>query len=246
MLTIISPAKTLDFSNNLPKNIATSVPCFYQESLELLDIIKEYSAADLCKLMSISPKLGELNYKRFQELLLSSETKPALYAYKGDVYEGFELEKYSAKDINVANNKVRIISGLYGILKPLDLIAPYRLEMSIKLPNKQGKNLYNFWQEKLTNKLEEEESEYIINLASQEYSSAIGKLNKKIINIIFKEKQNDKYKIVGIHAKKARGVMANFIVLNQIETPEELKSFELNNYKFIPEFSSEEEYVFVR
>jgi uncharacterized protein len=167
MLTIISPAKTLDFSNNLPKNIATSVPCFYQESLELLDIIKEYSAADLCKLMSISPKLGELNYKRFQELL-SSETKPALYAYKGDVYEGFELEKYSAKDINVANNKVRIISGLYGILKPLDLIAPYRLEMSIKLPNKQGKNLYNFWQEKLTNKLEEEESEYIINLASQE------------------------------------------------------------------------------
>jgi uncharacterized protein len=245
MLTVISPAKTLDFSDNLPKNIKTTEPCFYKETLELLAILDKYSPQELCQLMSISPKLGELNYNRFQEFE-SAKKKPALYAYKGDVYEGFELEKYTAEDIKFADNNVRIISGLYGILKPLDLIAPYRLEMSIKLPNKMGKNLYNFWQEKLTQKLGKEKSEYIVNLASQEYSSAIEKLNKKIINIAFKEKQNDQYKIIGIHAKKARGMMANFIIRNKINTPEDLKSFKLNNYRFIPEFSSKEEYVFAR
>ena len=118
--------------------------------------------------------------------------------------------------------------------------------MSIKLPNKMGKNLYDFWQEKLSQKLGKEKSEYIVNLASQEYSSAIEKLDKKIINIAFKEKKNDQYKVIGIHAKKARGVMANFIIRNKINTPEDLKSFKLNNYRFIPELSSKEEYVFAR
>lgn len=245
MLTIISPAKTLDFSDNYPKNIKTTEPCFYNESHELLDILKKYSAQDICKLMSISPKLGELNYNRFQNFQ-SAQTKPALYAYKGDVYEGFELEKYTIEDLNFANENLAIISGLYGFLKPLDLIAPYRLEMSIKLPNKMGKNLYDFWQKKITKKLEEIKTEVIINLASLEYSSAIEKLNKKIINISFKEKQNDKYKIIGIHAKKARGVMADYIILNKIINPKDIKSFNLNNYNYSPEFSSEEEYVFVR
>jgi cytoplasmic iron level regulating protein YaaA (DUF328/UPF0246 family) len=245
MLVLISPAKTLDFSNNLPKHLAASPPIFAKEALELVNILQNYSAQDLSKLMSISPKLGELNYKRFKDFSYNSR-KPAIYAYKGDVYEGFELEKYTDQDINFANKTIRIISGLYGILNPLDLIAPYRLEMSINLSNQSGKNLYNFWQDKLTKKLAEEEDAFIINLASQEYSSAIGKLNKKKINIVFKEKQNNTYKIIGIHAKKARGVMANFIVLNRIQNPEKLKLFNLNGYKFIGEFSSEEEYVFVR
>ncbi len=149
MLVLISPAKTLDFSNNLPKNITTSVPKFHREALELVHILQNYSAKDLSSLMSISSKLGELNYQRFQEFS-SSSVKPALYAYKGDVYEGFELEKYTEEQIKFADETIRIISGLYGILKALDLIAPYRLEMSVKLPNKYGKSLYDFWQEKLT------------------------------------------------------------------------------------------------
>lgn len=245
MLVLISPAKTLDFSNNIPEGVIASLPCFAKEALELVHILQNYSVENLSSLMSISSKLATLNYQRFQEFS-SSPTKPALYAYNGDVYDGFELEKYTAKQIKFANETIRIISGLYGILKPLDLIAPYRLEMSINLPNSYGKNLYNFWQEKITKKLNEEPANFIINLASQEYSAAIGKLNKPKINIVFKEKYKDDYKIIGIHAKKARGNMANFIILNNVNNPEGVKAFNLNGYKFMPKVSTEEEYVFAR
>ncbi len=245
MLVLISPAKTLDFSNNFPENLAVSAPKFYKEALELMGILQNYAAQDLSKLMCISAKLGELNYKRFQEFS-SANTKPALYAYKGDVYEGLELEKYTSDQIEFANKIIRIISGLYGMLKALDLIAPYRLEMGINLPNRLGKNLYNFWRDKLTESIEAEQEKFIINLASQEYSLAIGQLNKKKINIVFKEKQKDDYKIIGLYAKKARGIMANYIIQRKIENPEELKEFNLANYKYISRFSSAEEYVFVR
>ena len=245
MLVLISPAKTLDFSSSIPNNLTQTIPIFAKESKELVNLLKKYSAKEISQLMSISDKLGELNYQRFQNFD-HSITKAAIYAYKGDVYQGLELEKYSLEDLNFANQTIKIISGLYGLLKPLDLIAPYRLEMSIALPNPQGKNLYDFWKKKLTNQLNHETADCIINLASQEYSSAIGILNKPKIDITFKEEHKGEYKIIGIHAKKARGVMANYIVRNSIKEPEVLKNFNENGYRFASEFSKKEEYVFIR
>ena len=245
MLLLISPAKTLDFSNNVPETIIGSKPIFMKEAMKLVTILQTYSAPDLEQLLDISSKLSELNHQRFKDFK-QQLSKPALYAYKGDVYEGFELKGYTQKDIDFANQHLRIISGLYGLLKPLDLIQAYRLEMSINLANPAGKNLYNFWQDKITNTLNQEPSKFIVNLASQEYSSAITKLNKPMINITFKESHKGTYKIIGIHAKKARGVMANFIIRNQLKELNEIKEFNLNNYKFMPELTSESEYVFIR
>ncbi len=247
MLMLLSPAKTLDFSANMLANLTTSIPEFANESQELMQILQKYSAQELAKLMSLSNKLSELNYQRFQEFN-DQTSKAALYAYKGDVYDGFELNQYKDAEINFANDHLRIISGLYGILKPLDLIRPYRLEMSINLVNSYGKNLYHFWDKKLTASLNQERADIIVNLASQEYSSVIirNKLTKPMINIIFKEQHQGEYKIIGIHAKKARGVMANFIIRNFIKTANGIKDFCLNGYHFKQELSSEEEYVFIR
>ena len=243
MLILLSPAKTLDFDCKIPDQITTSLPDFSQETKQLIQILKQYSAKELGDLMKLSPKLSELNYQRFQNYD-SSESRPAIYAYNGDVYEGFELSAYDKPIQEFADKNLRILSGLYGILKPFDLIKPYRLEMSTALPN----NLYNFWGDKLTDKLNSEKDEVIINLASQEYSSAINpaKLKKRKIDIIFKEQHKDGYKIIGIHSKKARGVMANYIIRHMINDPEELKNFSLNGYKYMPSVSSEGEYVFVR
>jgi cytoplasmic iron level regulating protein YaaA (DUF328/UPF0246 family) len=247
MLMLISPSKTLDFSDNLPNNLKGSNPFFAKEASQLVQVLEKYSSQDISELMSLSDKLGQLNYQRFQNFA-SQPQKPALYAYKGDVYEGFELNTYKQEDIAFANQHLRIISGLYGVLKPLDLIKPYRLEMSINLPNNKGKNLYLFWENKITNKLNEEQDDLVINLASQEYFSAINPkiLNKKIINITFKEKHKDGYKIIGIHAKKARGIMANYIILNSINKASQIKDFNLNGYIFSSQLSSENEYVFIR
>lgn len=252
MLVIISPAKTLDFSDNIPLNTPFYIPDFVNEANELVTILQKYSAKTLSDLMSLSDKLGELNYNRFQNFSFDKSNKSmhkqAIYAYKGDVYEGLEVQDYKPEELEFINSNLRIISGLYGLLKPLDLIQPYRLEMGIRLANDYGKNLYDFWREKITNKLNQEKCEFIINLASQEYSSAIimEKLQKTLIDIVFKESYKDGYKIVGIHAKKARGICANFIVRNRINKCEDIKSFCLNGYKFMPDISSNNEYIFVR
>ena len=245
MLVLISPSKTLDLSDNAPKEIVAATPEFQKEALDLVHILQNYSSQELGDLMSISAKLAELNYQRFQ-MFEQAQTKPAIYMYKGDVYDGFELEKYGRAELDFANKTLRIISGLYGLLIPLDLIAPYRLEMGINLPNSHGRNLYNFWQEKLTKSLNDMPVKHIVNLASQEYFSSITSLNKPVTNIIFKESHQDGYKIIGIHAKKARGVMANFIILHKIDQVSELKEFNLNGYKFSSKFSTAEEYVFLR
>ncbi len=248
MLVLISPAKTLDLSNNVPDRIISSEPYFHKEALELVQLLQGCSSLELEKLMNLSAKLAELNHQRFQDFKFKNSTKAAIYTYKGDVYEQLELADYTQDQIEFANKHIRIISGLYGILKPLDLIEPYRLEMSINLANPKGKNLYNFWGDKLANYLKSEQPDYIVNLASQEYSSAIFSTNLKlpIINITFKENSQGQYKIIGVHAKKARGLMANFIIRNLINSPEELKTFNLKNYKYMPEFSSASEYVFAR
>lgn len=247
MLVLLSPAKTLDFNRDIPSEIITSTPYFKKEADQLVQILKKYSAEDLSKLMKLSDKLSDLNWQRFQNFK-ENDSRPAIYAYNGDVYEGFELSKYNKKNLDFANDTLRIISGLYGVLKPFDLIKEYRLEMSTALSNGSGKSLYDFWGDKITSYLNKDMGDVIINLSSKEYFSAINpaKLNKRIINIVFKEKYNDGYRIVGLHAKKARGVMSNFIIINQIIYPEKLLDFNLNGYQYSSDFSSKDEYVFVR
>lgn len=247
MLVLLSPAKTLDFNRNIPDHISVSTPCFNEEASQLVEILGQYSIEDLSSLMKLSHKLSELNYQRFQNYK-ESDSRPAIYAYNGDVYEGFKLSEYNQKTQDFANKTLRIISGLYGVLKPFDLIKAYRLEMSIDLANSYGKNLYDFWGNKITNYLNKDQGQVIINLSSKEYFLSINpnKINKKIINIVFKEKYKDDYKIIGLHAKKARGIMADFIIRSQITDPVKLKEFNLSGYKYHSKFSSEGEYVFIR
>jgi uncharacterized protein len=247
MITIISPAKTMNFKHNSP--VVGGSPYFDSEVNVLIKICDKLSISAIKKLMGVSDKLAELNYDRFQNFETSNDKKEALYYYNGDVYDGFEREKYSKSDLEFAQNHLRIISGLYGILKPLDKIKPYRLEMGIKLTNSHGKDLYKFWMEKISKKLEEElKGDYIINLASNEYSNAINKsqFEGKIIDIIFKENRNGELKIIPINSKKARGIMANFIILNKINSPGELKEFNQAGYIFNSNLSTLNNFVFIK
>lgn len=249
MIVLLSPAKTLNFNRAIPNDIVPNLPKFKEEALELIQILRGFTVSEIGKLMEISLKLAELNYQRFKDYNQSYDNaKPCIYAYDGDVYDGIDIEKYSSKEISFANKHLRILTGLYGILRPLDLIQPYRLEMSTPLKNKYGKNLYEFWKDKITQSLNEEKCEFIINLASKEYSSAIDlkKLKIKIINIEFKVKVKSEYKNIGIFAKKARGLMANYIVENFVEAPEKIKQFAVDNYRFCSNSSTECEYIFLR
>ena len=251
MLILLSPAKSLDFNCKIPDKITSSKPSFQKEAWLLSQLLKAYSTDQLAKLMKLSPNFSKLNHQRFQEFSQehnNSNSKPAIYAYNGDVYEGINLDSYNDSQLNFANQSIRIISGLYGVLKAFDLIQAYRLEMSIALANPDGKNLYDFWKNKVTEMLNAEKDNCIINLASKEYSSAIDlkKLSKPLINIHFKENLEGSYKVIGIYAKKARGLMADFIISNLIKDPENLKNFCSNGYKYIPELSSQSDYIFAR
>lgn len=254
MLILISPAKTLDFTTQIPEDASYSLPFFTKESIALVEYLRKLNTNELAKMMNLSDKLSQLNHQRFKQFFSEVDPKntivfrQAIYAYKGDVYQGFNLQDYKKEDIDFAQQYLRIISGLYGVLKPLDLIQAYRLEMSTPLVTTEAANLYNFWQEKVSLFLNQDKGDVIINLASQEYSSVLmrNKINKPIIDIVFKESYQNDYKIIGIHAKKARGILANFIILNKIKTPNDLKHFNLFGYKFREDFSTEAEYVFVR
>lgn len=254
MLSLLSPAKSLNFDIDV-KGVESSVPAFLNDSKSLISVMQKFSSADLMQLMKISDKLANLNYQRFQDFktpFTNKNAKPAIFVFDGDVYDAIDAEKYNKKDLDFAQQHLRILSGLYGLLRPLDLMQAYRLEMGTALKNSKGKNLYQFWQEKITNNLNEELSKMseksLINLASEEYFSAVdaNKIKGKIINIIFKEKKGDDYKIVGIFAKKARGLMADFIIKNKIEKSEELKKFNLEKYKFQSKFSDENNWCFCR
>jgi len=201
--------------------------------------------------MSISDKLSKLNFDRFQTFATPftlRNAKQALLAFKGDVYNGIDAPSLSQEDLEFAQDSVRMLSGLYGVIRPLDLIAPYRLEMGTRLVNSKGKNLYEFWGDQISNVLNDDESEVIINLASNEYFKGIDKkaLNAKIINIAFKELKNDKYKIIGIYAKRARGLMVNYIIKNRLIKPESLKAFDVEGYQFREELSDTLTWVFTR
>ena len=254
MLLLISPAKTLDFETDAITE-QYSQPSFLAESAELIDQLKTLSPSEISSLMSISEKLGTLNSSRFLQWQLPftpENSKQALLAFKGDVYEGINANSFSSEDLNWANQHLRILSGLYGLLKPLDLIQAYRLEMGTRFANQGGKNLYEFWANKITDKINDELSTHkngcIINLASNEYFKSVKPklLNGEIITPVFKDWKNDKYKIISFYAKKARGMMSAYIIKNRLENPAEIKQFDTAGYTYCAEESTTNNWVFLR
>ncbi|MDF2530084.1 MAG: yaaA [Gammaproteobacteria bacterium] len=252
MLTLLSPAKSLNFEDHAPID-SHSLPMFQQEAAALVSQLKKLTAGDIAKLMSISSKLAELNHQRYAVFnTKASPKKQALFAYDGDVYQGLDAASFKKSDIEFSQQHLLIVTGLYGLLRPLDLIQSYRLEMSIKLKTKSHKDLYQFWGNKLTDALNEmiasHQHKVIVNLASNEYSQAINpnKLEAKWLKVDFKENKNGTYKIVAIHAKKARGLMARFIMQNKIDSEDKLKEFNLDDYRYNSELSDNDCLVFTR
>lgn len=247
MITLISPAKTLDLSTS-QLDLATQ-PDFQKETFELVGIMKKQKTEDLIKLMGISEKLAELNavrYKNFQKTFDTDNSKQALLAFKGDVYTKIDVANYTQEDFEFAQQHLRILSGLYGLLKPLDLIQPYRLEMGTRIENKKGKNLYEFWGTRIAKAINEaSKGEPIVNLASQEYFKAvdISVIKSPVISPVFQEYRKGKYQIIGLFAKQARGLMTDYIIKNRIQDPEQLKLFNKEGYEWA---GDEKEWRFVR
>ncbi|MEY3237214.1 MAG: hypothetical protein RI883_1315 [Bacteroidota bacterium] len=254
MKVLISPAKTIDIKE-IDRKIEFSIAQFLEESNQLVKKLKKLSVKKIESLMHVSTDLAHLNHSRFQNWLepleLTTDVSLAIFTFNGEVYKGFDAKTLNEEQLKSAQNKIRILSGLYGILKPLDLLFPYRLEMGTKweITPKQ-KNLYQFWGNKLSLYLnkEMEKGEVIINLASNEYFKAIDYkiLKNKIITPVFKEFKNGDYKIVMMYAKHARGAMARYIVINNIESAEELKLYSVDGYSFDVNQSTESEWVFTR
>ena len=252
MKVLLSPAKSLDFKSQLPTE-KNSHLCFEKEAEYLNSILKRKSSKDLSELMGVSSKIADLNYERNNNWSLPFTKKNArqsVYAFSGDVYRG--LDAYSINDdkIDFMQSTVRIISGLYGLIKPLDLIQPYRLEMGTKLSFDSNKNLYDYWREKITNQLNLElsENEPVLNLASNEYFKAIDSkvVNSDIYSANFKEFKDGKYKTIAIFSKKARGMMTRYIIENNITDISSLKSFNYDGYVYHDNLSSDRELVFSR
>ena len=253
MKIIISPAKSLDFKTELPiKNF--SIPNFLSDSKKINELLKKKSPSELKSLMSISEKLAELNWNRnntFKTPFNIENARPSIFTFNGDVYSGLDAFSLSMDQLNQAQKSLRILSGLYGLLKPLDLIQPYRLEMGTKLNVEGSLNLYGFWKNKITNKLNDElnENEFFVNLASNEYSSAIDRklLKTTMISPSFKDMKNGKLKIISFYAKKARGMMVRYILDNEINNLEDLRGFDYGGYSYSSEESEKmKELVFIR
>jgi len=252
MKLVISPAKSLDFETALP-TAQSSQPIFLKESERVNKILKKKSAKGLSKLMSISDALGQLNYERNQEWQLpfnSDNARQAIYAFNGDVYRGLDAYSIAEDKLDTLQNTVRILSGLYGVLKPLDLMQPYRLEMGTKLPIGKNKNLYEFWKKNITKALNEEleEDELFLNLASNEYFKAIDTKSLKVpvIDVDFKDLSKGEYKTIGIFAKLARGLMTRYILDTNAKTIDDIKGFNYEGYGFSETMSKENKLVFTR
>ncbi|UNY98968.1 peroxide stress protein YaaA [Zhouia spongiae] len=252
MKLVISPAKSLDFESKLPTTLNTEA-CFLTEAERINKLLKKKSAKSLSRLMSISDNLGQLNYERNQEWSLPfspENARQAVYAFSGDVYRGLDAYNIPEEKMGKLQNTVRIISGLYGMLKPLDLIQPYRLEMGTKFPVGKNKNLYEFWKKKVTQALnnELEEGELFLNLASNEYFKAIDTkaLKVPVLTASFKDFKNGEYKTIMTFAKLARGYMTRYIVDHNVNTIDEVKGFNYEGYGFSEEMSTDKELVFIR
>lgn len=253
MLLLISPAKTLDFGESDFDHY--SQPRMLDRSQELVNLLKGKSEEELMDLMSISEDLAELNHDRYQSFrtpFTPDNAKPSLLAFRGDVYTGMGADDFTAQEMEFAQQQLRILSGLYGLLRPLDLMQAYRLEMGTRLQNEHGKNLYEFWGEEITRlineDLREDDSNAVVNLASKEYFSAVkpAALEGKLYKVDFKERRKGKYKVIAFYAKKARGMMCRYAIKNGFTEPEQLKGFDMDGYAFNEELSSEQEYVFTR
>lgn len=253
MLMIISPAKTLDYESPLATETHTQ-PDFLDDACELVDQLKELEPHQICNLMDISDKLGQLNAERFQNWhtpFTPDNARQAVLAFKGDVYTGLDAESFSEDDFQFAQKHLRILSGLYGLLKPLDLMQPYRLEMGTKFENTRGKDLYAFWGSKITEALNQqlaEDDQVLVNLASNEYFKSVKKreLDARLITPQFKDWKNGKYKMISFYAKKARGLMCRYAIQNQINKAEDLKGFNLDGYYFSEDQSDNNNWVFLR
>ena len=254
MLIVISPAKTLDYESEIP-DLATTQPDFLKESAALIEELRGLSPQDISSLMKVSDKLGVLNYDRFQQWkrpFTDKNARPALLAFKGDVYTGLAAETMGVRDFNYAQKHLRMLSGLYGLLRPLDLMQPYRLEMGTKFANARGKNLYEFWDGKITEALNEQlhslKSRELVNLASNEYFKSVQpkNLEAEIITPHFKDWKNGQYKMISFFAKKARGMMSRWAIDNRVKKAEELKGFDVAGYAYNPEMSKGNDWVFTR
>ena len=254
MLIVISPAKTLDYATP-PVTRTHTKPAFLKQSQALIDNLRNYSALDLAELMKLSMKLAELNFDRYHDWrtpFTTKNAKQAALAMKGDVYTGLDAETLSEEELAFAQDHLRILSGLYGVMRPLDLMQPYRLEMGTKLPNEQGKDLYAFWGETITealNKaLKKQGDDVLINLASNEYFKSVKPrlVKGRIITPQFKEKKAGGYQMIGVYAKKARGLMARYIIQNRLDQPKALKGFDVEGYAFNQALSKGDQWVFSR
>jgi hypothetical protein len=254
MLIIVSPAKTLDYQSPLATR-RHSQPELLARAQQLITVCRTLTPVQLSSLMGISDKLAELNAARFQswqaEFTLDN-ARQAILAFKGDVYTGLRAETFTEQDFDFAQTHLRILSGLYGVLRPLDLMQPYRLEMGIKLANAKGADLYQFWGDALTQKLNEalaaQQDRVLINLASEEYFKAVRKseLAGRIIKPVFLDEKNGQFKVISFHAKKARGMMSRFIITGRLHDPEQLKAFNEGGYVYDPAASGADELIFKR
>jgi len=254
MLAIVSPAKKLNFDT--PQiDIATTTPVFSKQANELAAVAKKLSRDDLRQMMKISDKLADLNYRRFQDFANnpnSDQTKQAVLAFAGDTYTGLDAASFDDEDLAFAQNHFRILSGLYGLLSPLDAIQPYRLEMGRKLKTKAGETLYDYWGSKVAELIDQQladhKSKTVVNLASQEYFKVIDQteLNARVLNIIFKEQRGNDLKIISFLAKKARGSMARYIIKNRIIGTQALKDFNTGGYEFQSKMSDDNNWMFTR
>jgi cytoplasmic iron level regulating protein YaaA (DUF328/UPF0246 family) len=254
MLLVVSPAKNLDFESPLPTD-KYSQPELLEHSKELIAHCKKLTPADISTLMGISDKLAGLNAARFGEWAMPftvENARQAVLAFNGDVYTGLDAKTFSDDDFDFAQQHLRILSGLYGLLKPLDLMQAYRLEMGKKLPNDRGSNLYQFWGDIITNKVNEalaqQGDNILVNLASNEYFKSVNKknINGEIVTPAFKDWKNGQFKIISFYAKKARGLMARYIIENRLTEIEQLKSFDVAGYQYSENLSRGNDWVFTR
>jgi len=254
MLIVISPAKTLDYETT-PKTKVFTTPDYLDHSQRLISRLRNFSSLDISDLMKVSAKIADLNFDRYESWktpFTEKNAKQAILAFKGDVYSGLDAESFKADDFKFAQKHLRVLSGLYGLLRPLDLMQPYRLEMGTRLKTDEGKNLYEFWgsdiTEGLNKQLKKIKSDTLINLASNEYFKSVKpkELNARIITPAFKEFKNGEYKMIGIYAKKARGLLSRYIIQNKLSNPEDLKLFNEEGYKFNKKLSKGDNWVFTR
>ncbi|BAO45606.1 peroxide stress protein YaaA [Thiolapillus brandeum] len=254
MIVTLSPSKGQDFETPVVLDNAT-LPAMLDDSLLLIEELRRFNAAQVRQLMDVSENIARLNVDRYQSFSLPftpDNARPALFAFKGDVYRGIPVEEYDPEDLEFAQQHLRMLSGLYGCLRPLDLIQPYRLEMKTRLKNPRGDNLYQFWGDRLTlclnQELKKQKEPTLVNLASNEYFKAVKPrlLEGRLLNIAFREEKNGKARVIAVFAKRARGMMTDYIIRNRIEASEALKNFDMEGYAYSEADSDDKQWVFKR